>query len=231
MISVPSPWVASLRARSLTSGFFTFFSAFSLAFHCMVPRSLGLHLFWSPRLTLFLSLSLSVCISRQPQASLQNVQQRPTHWLQLFVLHQDGTLQPGLPDGQREPPQPRRLFRRQWELQFNHEWPSERTWLATSLPFCSYPRRQWACQETVWWLLQHHRGRPPDQVRIHAQLDAQETVFSVWRHRVWVPLWGSILWSLQGVLQEDDSRWVTDPLLQHHGMVGWWIGFPPSYPC
>lgn len=63
MISVPSPWVASLRARSLTSGFFTFFSAFSLAFHCMVPRSIGLHLFWSPRLTLFLSLSLSLFVS------------------------------------------------------------------------------------------------------------------------------------------------------------------------
>lgn len=75
------------------------------------------------------------------KASLQNVKQRSTHWFQLFVLHQDGTFQPGLPDGQRQPPQPWWLIRRQWELQFNHEWPSERTWLATSLPFCSYPGR------------------------------------------------------------------------------------------
>lgn len=84
---------------------------------------------------LFLSVSPSI------QASLQNVKQRSAHWFQLFVLHQDGTLQPSLPDGQRQPPQPWWLFRRQWELQFNHEWPSERTWLTTSLPFCSYPGR------------------------------------------------------------------------------------------
>ena len=172
-------------------------------------------------------------VSPPTQASLQNVKQRSAHWFQLFVLHQDGTLQPGLPDGQRQPPQPRWFFRRQRELQLNHEWPSERTWLAASLRFRSYPRRQWACPETVWWLLQHHRWRSPDQVWIHAQLDAQETVFSVWRHRVWVPLWSSILWSLQGVLQEDDSRWVrvapgSPP--SSRSQDGWLAGLPGSCP-
>ena len=74
-----------------------------------------------------------------------------------------------------------------------------------------------------------------NQVRIHAQLDAQETVFSVRWHRVWVPLWGSILWSLQGILQEDDSRWVRVAPGDTHpppaSCDGWLVGFRGSGPC
>ena len=120
--------------------FFFFFLQSSLPFPLVFSPPLCLPLLVSVFDTL--SFSFSSCLYLPPpQASLQNVKQRSTHWFQLFVLHQDGTLQPGLPDGQRQPPQPRWLFGRQRELQFNHEWPSERTWLATSLPFCSYPRR------------------------------------------------------------------------------------------
>lgn len=177
----------------------------SLFFHILfASTSFGLWVWHT-----FLFFSLCFCLPNS-QASLQNVKQRSAHWFQLFVLHQDGTLQPGLPDGQHQPPQPGWLFRRQRELQFNHEWPSEWTWLATSLPFCSYPWREWACPETVWRLLQHHCGRSSDQVWIHAQLNAQETVFGVRWHRLWVPLWGSVMWSLQGILQENDSRLVWD---------------------
>lgn len=142
------------------------------------------------------------------QASLQNVKQRSTHWFQLFVVHQDGTVEPRLPDGQHQPPQPRWLLRRQRELQFHHEWPSERAGLASPLPLGPGARRQRAGQETLRWLLQHHRRRLADQVRIHAQLHAQETVFGVRWHCIRVPLWSGLLRGLQGFLQEDNSRLV-----------------------
>lgn len=161
------------------------------------------------------------------QASLQNVKQGSTHWFQLCVIYQNGTLEPRLFDGQHQSPQPWWLLRRQWELQFNHEWTPEWARFTTALSFCPRACREWPCQEIIWRLLQYHRWRFADQVWIHAELHAQKTVFGVWWHCVRVPLWGGFMWGLQGFLQENNSRSVA--------FLGWEkqnqnILFHPDFP-
>lgn len=77
------------------------------------------------------------------QAAWQNVHGGASPLLQLWVLHQDRALQPIFWHRRHQPPQPKRLLRRQRWLRHYHEWPPQWPRLATDVQW----HRNW------WWVL------------------------------------------------------------------------------
>lgn len=140
-----------------------------------------------------------------PQAARQNVHGWAAPDLQLWILHQDWAIQPFFWHWCHQPPQSKWFFRCQWRLWHHYRGPPQWPGLTAHVQQC----RDWwrGLPQAIWWLRQCHHGRLTHQVRVYAQCHPQEAVSSVWGHCIWISLWSGLLWSMQSLLQANNSRY------------------------